>query len=492
MKLKNQNELIYSSSSKFDKDSQEFIISDLDKKFFLNEIDQIHFKNNSIEFGTIDRSLDREHATNYQENSFKKQCSNKYIVSYSEKSSDINQCELTEIVPTGTAYLNSTSFASKPLREVYVGNLPQGITVAELLEYINRSIIKNSVSHTHGNPVVSAWINSDGKYAFCECRSIEEANALLRLNNLLSFKGNLLRIGKPKVSENIIGDQPSNNSTLINQISQSTAIISPYFNNIPLVLKKKETILITGINKKFVLEDIKEMFSIKNIEILELIDYRNKYKIAICEGDLNTDITDKVVNKLGTEIKILRMKSCNSKVIHAVNNHLKNMSCIVRESNKLLLKREKFNNIQNKNVISLLLPQKPCRCILLSNILAVEELLIPSTYSSIHKEIHEKCLKYGEIYKTTIPIPERALSSKDQFNDPYFGRAFIFFYNVESAIKAKLDLFRMRFLGRNIKISYYCEHEFLNGNLFSCEPNRFDPIDDQELLKIINPIQVDC
>ncbi|KAK9171993.1 hypothetical protein CmeUKMEL1_04610 [Cryptosporidium meleagridis] len=487
MKLKHQNESIYSNSSKFDKDYPEFIKSDIDKKNCLNEIDQISFKNNGIEFGTIERNFVREHATNFQENSFKKQCSNKYMVSYTEKSPDINQCEPTEIIPSETVYSNSISFDSKTLREVYVGNLPQGITVAELLEYINRSIIKNGVSHTDGNPVVSAWINSDGKYAFCECRSIEEANVLLKLNNLLSFKGNLLRIGKPKVSENIIGDQPSNNSILINQIAPSAAIISSYFNNIPLVLKKKETFLIIGINKKFVLEDIKEMFSIKNIEILELIDYRNKYKIAICEWDSNTIINEKVMNKLGTEIKILRMKNCNSKVIHAINNHLKNMSFKVRESNKLFLKTEQFKNLQNKNMISLLLPQKPCRCILLSNILTIEELLIPSTYSSIHEEIHEKCLKYGEIYKTTIPIPERALSSKDQFIDPYFGRAFVFFYNVESAIKAKLDLFKMRFIGRNIKISYYCEHEFLNGNLFSCEPNRFDPIDDKELLKIINP-----
>ncbi|KAH8584493.1 splicing factor U2AF U2 snRNP auxiliary factor large subunit 3 RRM domains [Cryptosporidium sp. chipmunk genotype I] len=488
MQINHQNELTGCDSFKFDKNTQTFIVPDIDNTNFNNEIVQTNFKNNIIRSGTKYEHFTSESNTYYQENSFKKQSSNKYMVNCSEKLSDINQYESTEMTPTRSNYSNPALLASKPLREVYVGNLPQGTTVTELLEYINRSMNKNNVSHINGNPVISAWINSDGKYAFCECRSIEEANVLLRLNNLLSFKGNLLRIGKPKVSENIIGDQSSNNSALVSQITQSTTIISPYFNNIPLILKKKETILIIGINKTFVLENIKETFDLKNVEILELIDYRDKYKIAICELDSNTNINDRIMNKLGTEIQILKMKNFNSKVVHTINDYLKNMVSIVKENNQLLMETEQFKNLRNRNVKSLLLPQKPCRCILLSNILTIEELLIPSIYSSIQEEIHEKCTKYGEIYKTIIPKPERDLSSKNQFNDPYFGRAFIFFYDVESAIKAKLDLFKMRFLGRNIKISYYCEYEFLNGNLFSCEPNRRDPMDDKELSKIIIPI----
>ncbi|OII73062.1 splicing factor U2AF U2 SNRNP auxiliary factor [Cryptosporidium ubiquitum] len=491
MQFIHQDELDCSNTSKSDKKSQISSFSDEDDAKHLNEIGKTNsIHNNNIRIGAKVEHLDREYDINRQENSSKKLCSSKYLVNNYEKAcSDLNQYELMETTPVGSVNLNSVSTASKSLREVYVGNLPQGLTVTELLEYINRSMTNNNVSPITGNPVISAWINSDGKYAFCECRSIEEANILLKLNNLLSFKGNLLRIGKPKVSENNIGDQLSNSSAIINQIIQNTTIISSYFNNIPLIFKKKETILITGINKAFTIERVKEIFADnKKIEVLELIDYRNKYKIAICELDSNTNLADRIISKLGTEAQILKMKNFNSKILYTINDYLKSMVNGIKENNELLLKSEIFKHCQNKGLKSLLIPQKPCRCILLSKILTVEELLIPSVYSSVYEEIHKKCLKYGDIYKTTIPKPEKTPSSKDQCIDPYFGRAFIFFFSVESAIRAKVDLFKMRFLGRNIKITYYCEHEFLKGNLISCEPNRCDPIDDKEFSKIINLI----
>lgn len=488
MQFINQDELS-SYILKFDKKSKTFNTSDADNLKHLNEPNQTNSINN-IRVSVKNEDPDRDYGINNQENPSKKLCSNKYSVNKYEKTcSDLNHFDSVEVTNTEPVNLNYISTTSKYLREVYVGNLPQGLTVTELLEYINRSMINNNVSHINGNPVISAWINSDGKYAFCECRSIEEANILLKLNNLLNFKGNLLRIGKPKVSENMIGDQSSNNSTIINQVTQNTAIISSYFNNIPLILKKKETILITGINKIFNIERIKELFADnKKVEILELIDYRNKYKIAICELEHNTNLTDRILSKLGTEIQILRVKNLNSKILHTINDYLKNMVVDVIKNDKIPVKSEMFKNCQNASLKSLLIPQKPCRCILLSKILTVEELSIPSVYSSIYEEIHEKCLKYGEIYKTIIPKPEKTFSSKDQCIDPYFGRAFVFFFNVESAIKAKVDLFKMRFLGRNIKISYYCEHEFLKSNFVSYEPNRCDPIDDKEFLKIINLI----
>lgn len=402
--------------------------------------------------------------------------------------SDLNKPESTEVVYVRSPHLHSDSIASKSLREVYVGNLPQGLTVSELLEYINRSMVNNDALPVHGNPVISAWINYDGKYAFCECRSIEDANTLLKLNNLLTLRGNLLRVGKPKVSDNITGDQPTNNSAFVNQITQATNIISPYFNNIPLILKK-ETILITGINKSFGLEDVKKTFSDnKKVEVLELLDHRNRYKVAICEVDSNINLTDKIVNKLGTEIHIIKMKNFNSKIVHTVNDHLKSMVTKTLEDDKLIARAETSKICQNITIRNLLLPQKPCRCILLSKILMVEEILIPTTYSSIHEEIHEKCSSYGEIYKTIIPKPEGSFLNRDQHIDPYFGRAFIFFLNVESAIKAMVDLYNMRFLGRNVKISYYSEREFLKGNFFSYEPNRCDPMENKEFSKIINLI----
>lgn len=474
MKLIDKDEPTCYDNLKCNDKLQVFDTSDADETMHFNEI-RTEF-NGGHPYRDYDTDIEERLSKkcNSQTNCFQRPCS------------DLSKSEPTEMVYNRSPHLHYDSTTSKSLREVYIGNLPQGLTVSELLEYINRSMMNNNVMPTHGNPVISAWINYDGKYAFCECRSIEEANALLKLNNLLTLHGNLLRVGKPKVSEHITTDQQTNNSALINQITQATNIISPYFNNIPLILKK-ETILITGINKSFVLEDVKKTFSDnKKIEILELLDHRNKYKIAICEADPNINITDKMINQLGNEIQIIKMKNLNSKIVHTVNGHLKSMVTKTMEEDKQVTKTETYNRYQNMTIRAFLLPQKPCRCILLSKILMVEELLIPTTYSSIHEEIHEKCSSYGEIYKTIIPKPEKSFLNNDQHIDTYFGRAFIFFFNVESAIKAKVDLYNMRFLGRSVKISYYSEREFLKGNFFLCEPNRCDPMNDKELSKIIN------
>ncbi len=48
-----------------------------------------------------------------------------------------------------------------------------------------------------GEPVLSAWISSDGHYAFVEFRTSEEANNGFLLNNI-SIMGQPLKVGRPK------------------------------------------------------------------------------------------------------------------------------------------------------------------------------------------------------------------------------------------------------------------------------------------------------
>jgi len=48
-----------------------------------------------------------------------------------------------------------------------------------------------------GDPVLSAWISTDGHYAFVEFRSAEEANNGFLLNTI-SILGQPLKVGRPK------------------------------------------------------------------------------------------------------------------------------------------------------------------------------------------------------------------------------------------------------------------------------------------------------
>jgi splicing factor U2AF subunit len=63
-------------------------------------------------------------------------------------------------------------------------------------------------SSTPGDQVLSAWISTDGHYAFVEFRSAEEASNGFLLNNI-SILGQPLKVGRPKTwqgEENSIQD----------------------------------------------------------------------------------------------------------------------------------------------------------------------------------------------------------------------------------------------------------------------------------------------
>ena len=90
----------------------------------------------------------------------------------------------------------SMAQSSKVDRKLYVGNLPTGITPKELVDLVNHALIKVGGNINPGDPVISAWISSDGHYAFIEFRSPEEANNGFALNHI-SIHGNTLKVGRP-------------------------------------------------------------------------------------------------------------------------------------------------------------------------------------------------------------------------------------------------------------------------------------------------------
>lgn len=89
--------------------------------------------------------------------------------------------------------------ATKPHRELYVGNLPPGITVPQLAEFINTAFKQLGLSKDPTvNTVVTAWVSPDGHYAFVEMRTVEEATAALTYLNGIQVGVFSLKIGRPK------------------------------------------------------------------------------------------------------------------------------------------------------------------------------------------------------------------------------------------------------------------------------------------------------
>jgi len=86
---------------------------------------------------------------------------------------------------------------TKAMRELYVGNLPAGITAAQLVQFMNQVAQAVKVNSLPGEPILSATMGGGGLFAFVEFRTAEEAANGLRLNGV-ELLGCQLKIGRPK------------------------------------------------------------------------------------------------------------------------------------------------------------------------------------------------------------------------------------------------------------------------------------------------------
>ncbi|ETV74433.1 hypothetical protein H257_11009 [Aphanomyces astaci] len=93
----------------------------------------------------------------------------------------------------------STVVSLKPMRELYVGNLPPNVTATQLQDFLGTIIqqVGLALQGQPGNPILSTWISTDGMYAFCEMRTVEECNLALMLNQL-NLLGRQLKFGRPR------------------------------------------------------------------------------------------------------------------------------------------------------------------------------------------------------------------------------------------------------------------------------------------------------
>jgi len=86
---------------------------------------------------------------------------------------------------------------TKAMRELYVGNLPAGITAPQLMLFLNQVSQAVKVNSLPGEPVLSATMGGGGLFAFVEFRTAEEAANGLRLNGV-ELLGCQLKVGRPK------------------------------------------------------------------------------------------------------------------------------------------------------------------------------------------------------------------------------------------------------------------------------------------------------
>lgn len=91
--------------------------------------------------------------------------------------------------------------ATKPHRQLYIGNLPPGVNVPLLTEFINTAMKRLGLAKDGQLSVVSVWVSREENkkvYAFVELRTIEETNGALAFLDKYSLGPYVIRVGRPK------------------------------------------------------------------------------------------------------------------------------------------------------------------------------------------------------------------------------------------------------------------------------------------------------
>jgi hypothetical protein len=83
---------------------------------------------------------------------------------------------------------------TKPHREVYIGNLPPGVTVPQLADFLCAALKQLGVVRDNMGSVVSCWVSGDGHYGFAELRTVDECNAALAYLNGVQIGVNLIKV----------------------------------------------------------------------------------------------------------------------------------------------------------------------------------------------------------------------------------------------------------------------------------------------------------
>lgn len=87
---------------------------------------------------------------------------------------------------------------TKPHRELYVGNIPPNTTVPQLADFLNAVMKQLGLTTSTTGCIITAWVSTDGHYAFVEFRTVEETLAALQYLNGLQVGAHILKVGRPK------------------------------------------------------------------------------------------------------------------------------------------------------------------------------------------------------------------------------------------------------------------------------------------------------
>lgn len=389
--------------------------------------------------------------------------------------------------------------ATKPHREIYVGNLPSGITVPQLAEFMNAALKHVGIA-SDLQSVVTAWVSPDGHYGFVELRSVEMATAALQQLNGIQVGMNTLKVGRPK------GYNPAAASAVAVPMASLAAPLAPLLApalalNAPVnpllaslnlggdASNASRVIMVTNLPSLITEAQIKDLFSsFGDFKAFNVIPVTGGNQSAVFEyiDSVTSDVIDSVIQGMngvdlgGTKIGVARIPAASAAILlkptqaqqqaaaqaaatPAATTSTSTPSNATSEEDRTLSLLRRFNDQLATSVVRL------------SNMTTDEDLVDEQAYEELIEDVASECQKYGTVLKVHVPR-DRA--------SPAYGVVFVHFTDAAGAAQAKGKIQGRKFNGKVVQAVCFPEKLFIDGTYTL--PMDFDPVAYAQLSKATN------
>lgn len=322
-------------------------------------------------------------------------------------------------------------------RELYIGNLPPGITVPQLADFINNAFAQLGIAKDNApKVVVSGWISPDSHYAFAELRTVEDANSALSCLNGLPVGAYALRIGRPK-GYSAAGTPSANglgagaNTGLLGGLPGTAGSNVIMGTNIPATIPD---------------DQIKEIFSpFGELKAFNVVRNENgATKSAVMEFVFSA-VVDGVITGLnaldiaGRKLAVMRIPTSSAELL-------------LQPATSVYTPSQSIETVVDEPTPELLsLPPSPCLC--LANVSTAEDLGDDELYEEILEDVSDECNKYGTVRSVIIPRTPNDLAEVE--DDSAIGRIFVLFTDVAGAHSARGAISGRKFNGRIVKAFFF-------------------------------------
>lgn len=412
----------------------------------------------------------------------------------------------TSAIPTVNSLgLMDSNILTKPHREIYVGNLPPGITVPQLAEFLNAALKQLGIS-ADGNSVVTAWVSPDGHYGFVELKTIEEATAALAHLNGVQVGVHALRVGRPKGYNPVatIGGsalavpmQPSSNMPLsalslgnnvINTMTVSTAPGGGLSSNNPLMASLNfatgggtgvaggvggealsNVLMVSNLPAMITEEQIKELFTpfgpLRAFNLIKTtIGSSAGTQAAVFEYE-QSELAESVVGGMngldvgGLKLLVVRIPVSSAAVLLRPKQAPPAVVGATEPAAKTAVAVPPVG--PPKDPLESLPPTTVIR---LSNMTTEEDLTDDQAYSEVIEDVAEECNAHATVRSVVIP------REKD---DKARGMVFVHCTDSAGAGRARQKVHGRKFNGKIVQAVFYPEELFVKG--IHSLPSNYDP-----------------